>query len=279
MNSICFNGKIISDLQPVFLASNRGYRYGDGLFETIKVQNKKLLLSSFHFERLFAGLTLMQFSIPPLFTEKKIEEEILRLCSKNNCDQLARVRFSLFRGNGGLYDPDQSLQYLIECWPLQESVNTLNENGLVIDVFRDAAKSCDQFSNLKSANFLCYSQAALFAKENKLNDCLVLNTAGYIADSTIANLFIIKDGNLSTPGLDQGCIGGVMRRHLLTDLPKAGISVKEASISVEDILTADEVFLTNAIRGIRWVRQFQDSVYSNVMTTDIYSRLQKTIPS
>jgi branched-chain amino acid aminotransferase len=171
------------------------------------------------------------------------------------------------------------MEYLVECWPLNESVNKLNENGLVIDIYREAEKSCDKFSNLKSANFLPYSMAALFAKQNKLNDCLVMNSKGGIADSTIANLFIIKNGVIITPGLDDACVNGVMRRHLLTELPVAGYEVRESSLSVNDLLTADEVFLTNAINHIRWVRQCSNKVYANEKTMEIYERLTKTIES
>lgn len=277
MNSICFNGKIIPADEPVLLASNRGYRYGDGLFETMKVAEGKILLSDHHFERLFAGLALLQFEIPRLFLRQKTEDEILSLCKKNNCEGLARVRLSVFRGNGGLYDEDKGLQYLIECWPLTESVSKLNENGLVIDVFPGAEKSCDKFSNLKSANFLPYSMAALYAKEKKLNDCLVLNTTGGIADSTIANLFIIKNAIVITPGLEEGCVNGVMRQYLLQKMQAADCAVQEATLSVNDILVADEVFLTNAIHGIRWVRQFRDMSYGNVKTVEIYNRFIKTI--
>jgi branched-chain amino acid aminotransferase len=279
MNSICINGKIISGDQPVLLASNRGYRYGDGLFETIKISDGKILLANYHFERLFTGLSLLQFEIPVLFTREKITEEILRLCEKNECKKLARVRLSVFRGNGGLYDDDKVLQYVVECWPLNASVNKLNENGLVIDIYRYAEKSCDKFSNLKSANFLPYSMAALFAKENKWNDCLVMNSNGSIADSTIANLFIIKNEIVITPGLEDGCVNGVMRRHLLSRLPVAGYEVLESSVSVSDVLMADEVFLTNAIHSIRWVRQFSNKVYKNEKAVEIYDRFIKTIES
>ena len=277
MNSICFNGKIIPADEPVLLASNRGYRYGDGLFETMKVAEGKILLSDHHFERLFAGLALLQFEIPHLFLRQKTENEILNLCKKNNCEGLARVRLSVFRGNGGLYDEDKGLQYLIECWPLTESVNKLNENGLIIDVFPAAEKSCDKFSNLKSANFLPYSMAALYAKEKKLNDCLVLNTTGGIADSTIANLFIIKNGIVLTPGLEEGCVNGVMRQYLLKEMQEAGFSVQETTVSVNDIIQSDEIFLTNAINGIRWIRQFRNKTFINTVTVEIYNRFIKTI--
>ena len=277
MNRICFNGKITAGEEPVLLASNRGYRYGDGLFETIKVIKGRIVSAPYHFERLFDGLLVLKFEIPRLFTREKLEQQILQLCDKNDCRELGRVRVSVFRGNGGLYDENKTLQYIIECWPLDESANKLNDNGLLIDIYPDAAKSCDKFSNLKSANFLPYFMAAAFAKENKLNDCLVINTKGGIADSTIANIFLVKDGMITTPALDEGCVNGVMRRHLVTVLREAGYKVQETAVSTNDIKDAGEIFLTNAINGIRWVRQFRDTRYTNTKTVEIYNRFIQTI--
>lgn len=277
MNQICFNGKIVKEEEPVLLASNRGYRYGDGLFETMKVTTGKIQFASFHFERLFKGMTMLDFMIPKLLTPQKIEQEILHLCEVNKCQNLARIRCSVFRGNGGLYDDDKMAQYIIECWPLNESINKLNENGLVIDIYPEAKKSCDKFSALKSANFLPYTAAANYAKQNKLNDCIVLNTSGTIADTTIANIFIVKDGVVFTPRLDQGCIHGVMRRHLVSAMQEAGEEIREAVLTVDDVLDADEVFLSNAINGIRWVRQCGNSLYGNVKAIGIYNRFIQTI--
>lgn len=270
MNNICFNGKIIAADKPVLLASNRSYRYGDGLFETMKIKEGKILLADYHFERLFSSLSLLKFEWPKLFTREKLEEKILELCNKNKCSPLARVRLSVFRGNGGLYDDDKAAQYLIECWPLNESVNRLNENGLVIDIYTGAEKGRDEFSNIKSANFLPYSMAALFAKEIKVNDCLVLNAAGGIADSTIANIFLINGNIISTPSLYEGCINGVMRRHLIKQLKENGYELREEQLKLNNLEEAEEVFLTNAINGIRWVRQFRNKIYSNQRIAEIY---------
>jgi branched-chain amino acid aminotransferase len=247
------------------------------VFETIKVINEKILFEQYHSERLFSGISLLQFETPELFSADKLAKEILNLCKKNECGKLARVRLSVFRGNGGLYDEDKTLQYVIECWPLNESVNNLNENGLVIDIFQDVRKSCDKFSNLKSANFLPYNMATLYAKKNKLNDCLVLNTNGNITDSTIANVFIIKDGAIITPALSEGCVNGVMRKYLLKKMQDVAFILHETSVSEADIENADEVFFTNAINGIRWVKQFRDKTYPVIRAVEIFNRFIKTI--
>ncbi len=277
MRIICLNGKFVKADEPVLPADNRGYRYGDGLFETMKVAKGKILLQNYHTERLFSGMQLLKMEIPGLLDVEKLINETLQLCSKNGCTGLARVRLSVSRGSGGLYDGDDKLQYLIECWPLPATTNQLNENGLIIDVFPDGRKICDRFSQLKSANFLPYVMAVQFAKENKLNDCLVLNQHERIADSTIANVFIVKENKFLTPALSEGAVAGVMRRFLLEKLQDAGYKIQETSLATDDILHADEVFFTNAINGIRWVKQFRDKIYTNKQSLEIYRQFVQTI--
>ena len=268
------NGKVLHSLKAFLRPANRSYRYGDGLFETIRVNGEHICLSALHFERLLSGLSVLKFQVPKSFTPVKLENEILELCKKNKCGKLARVRLSVSRGNGGLYDGDESFQYVIECWPLQATAAQLNTNGLIIDCFVDGNKSCDAFSNLKSANHLIYVMAAQYAKENKLNDSVVLNAYNRICDSTVANVFWVKDQNIFTPPLSEGCIAGVMRKYLIGKLQATSHKLHEKPCEINDLENADEVFVTNAIQGIRWVKQFRNKKYANDLTAKIYQLSQ-----
>jgi branched-chain amino acid aminotransferase len=276
MSFIIHNGKLLPSTRPLYTADNRGYRYGDGLFETMKVVNGKIQLAPFHFERLWEGLEILQAPVPSLLTAEKLEKEILTLCIKNDCNDLGRVRLSLARGNGGLYDGDDQLLYTIEAWPLQDTINRLNENGLVIDVYPHARKSCDRLANLKTANFLPYVMAARYAKAEKWNDCILLNQHERVADTTIANIFIVQGDTLLTPSLSEGCIKGVMRRQLLQKAASFGWKTKEGPVVLNDLLLADEVFLTNATNGIRWVKNFRDKFFPQTQTQKIYHQLTQT---
>jgi len=279
MNQICINGKIIPGNEPVLMIDNKNYRYGDGLFETMKVAAKKIALGGFHFERFFSSLEIMGFNKPEWLTIQRLQDEIGLLCEKNRCEALARVRLTVFRGNGSVFESYDDFQYTIECWPLDESVNHFNEAGLMIDIFPDARKTCDKFSNIKSANYLPYVMAARYAKEQQLNECLVLNIYERIADATIANIFLIKDETLITPSLAEGCVNGVMRRYIIEKIRTTTLGWKmiERGISVSDLQQADEVFLTNSISGMRWVKGFRDKIYSNLHTKIFYKELFQTI--
>ncbi|MFP5039544.1 aminotransferase class IV [Parasediminibacterium sp. JCM 36343] len=270
------NGKTLRESNAAISPSNRSFRYGDGCFETMKVSNGKLLLGNYHFDRLFSSLALLQFDVPAHFTPAYLQAQVLALATKNNHHPLARVRLTIYRGDGGLYDPqNHTPNYIIQTWSLNPSINNLNENGLIIGVFEDAKKVCDRFSAIKSNNFLGYAMAALWVKREQLNDAILLNPCNRVADATIANVFIVKDGIAKTPSLDEGGINGVMRRYLLENLASIGVEAAEVPLTVADLMEADELFLTNSISGIRWVKQLGSKNYQNKIAAYIHKKLIK----
>lgn len=275
MEFINVNGKVLEAEKAFIKIDNHSFRYGDGLFETMKVINNKILLADFHFDRLFHGFSILKYPIPAFFTKENLGKEILDLCKKNHCENMARVRLSISGGSGGLYDGDEKIQYTIECWQLPISITGWNENGLVVDIYPGIKKSCDALSNLKSASHLPYVMAARYAKENKLNDCLLMNTHERICDSSIANIFWIKENDIFTPPLSEGCIAGVVRRFLIEKLPALGYHIQETTCTIKNLEEADEIFLTNAIRGIKWVASFGNRNYKSTIAKEIYSRLEE----
>ncbi len=267
------NGKIYKADKLLISPNNRSFRYGDGFFETMKMVNEKIVLAEYHFERLFASLETLQFEKPVYFTAGYFKEKITELAKKNNHQKLARIRLTIFRGDGGLYDPENHFpNYIIQSWEMNAANNLLNENGLVIDIYSDAKKICDNFSHIKSNNYLHYAMAALWAKKNKLNDALLLNPYDGIADATIANLFIVKDGVVKTPALTEGCVSGVMRKYLLKCLRSENIPVEETKITVEALREASEMFLTNAAYGIRRVKTCGNTNFRLQLAGMIYNK-------
>jgi aminodeoxychorismate lyase len=271
-----YNGKIYAANTPVFGPSNRGVRYGDGIFETMKLLNGNLLFADNHFARLWKGLQLLQFDIPKHFSPELLQESILSLAKKNKHQAKARVRLTIVRGNGGLYDAENNTpHYCIETWALQTE-DILNTNGLVAGIYDAVKKTTGAISNCKHNNYLPYAMAALHAKKQKWNDAIVLNSYGNICDSTIANIFYIKDAVIYTPALSEGCVAGVMREHILQQLRDNGYTCKETTVTVNDILQADEVFVTNATYNMRWIKQIDNASYKNELVQKIYNTLLPT---
>jgi branched-chain amino acid aminotransferase len=273
---IHFNGKILPAEQALIGAGSRGLRYGDGLFETMRVVNGRIALQDLHVERLLRGMAILQFDLPAFFDAAHLAEAVLVLCKRMKIEAGARIRLNVFRGNGGLYDPESHHpNIVIEAWPLKLPTS-LHENGLVIDIYTEARKHPDILANLKTNNYLPYILAALYVKNNRLNDCLLLNSAGRICDATIANVFWVKDGKVFTPPLSEGGVAGVMRKYLLEQV-SGDHAVQEALLTPETLGEADEVFLTNAIQGIRWVRAFRDKQYANEVATALFKNYVQSL--
>jgi branched-chain amino acid aminotransferase len=273
-----FDGKYFPNSTPVIGPDNRAFRYGDGIFETMRVAWGKIPLGNYHFKRCYNGMNLMGFEIPVLFTPENLEKNILELCRKNGHLESARVRITFFRGDGGLYDPESHrLHYIIQTWALPENYKELNNNGLELTTYTLGRKSCDPLSNLKSNSALIYVLAAKFAKDQKCNEALVLNSSNNIADATIANVFWIKDGEIFTNPLSEGIVAGVMRQYIIDSLKQQGIIVFESPVNAVQIATADEIFMTNALYGIRWVGSYGEKNFSMEKTSQLYYNLVKPL--
>ena len=277
MNYFIFNGKMCKENAAVLSASSRGLRFGDGLFETIKSINGQPEFLDEHLARLWKGMQVLQFNIPKHFTPDRLQEEIEGLLKKNEHGNNARIRLTVFRSDGGLYDEiDHRPNYLIQTWVLADETGTWNSNGLVLGIYTDVKKSFDILSNLKHNNFLPYVMAALYAKKQKWNDAIVLNTDGRLCDTTIANIFLIKDEVVYTPSLQEACIAGIMRRHIIKSLTAAGFKVLEVRLSIADLEDADEVFLSNSIYNVRWVGSIDDKEYTCNHARKIYAAIFST---
>jgi branched-chain amino acid aminotransferase len=265
------NGDYIEEKTPVIRADNRAFRYGDGLFETMKVVVGSIQLKDLHFERLFRGMETLQIMLQGFINADMFEEQIMKTILKNRISGPARVRLTVYRGDGGLYEfNNTSAGYVIQVWSLSSSAMSMNDSGLKVGLYEGGRKPMDALANIKSNNYLLYAMGAIQAKIYQHNDSVILNTSGRVCDSTIANVFYVRDGTIFTPPLSEGCVAGVMRSHLLTQLPLSGYNVVEKETSVDDLLDADEMFLTNAINGLRWVGEFQGKTFGNTIATKIF---------
>jgi branched-chain amino acid aminotransferase len=256
------NGRLFPDTEPLLDASNRGFRFGEGLFETMLARKGNLPLADFHFDRLFRGMKSLGYSVPqdadrdhslnPL-TPGSLAEQVAELCRRNRHLDLARVRLTVYPDENG------RASYIIQTFAyLPEEIPA---GGLSLGLFPDGRKSRDAFSHIKSNNYQLFALAARYAQGKGWNDALVLNDRERLAESSVANLFYIRGGVICTPPLSEGCVEGVMRRILLESLPGSGFHVREQAIGPNELREADEIFLTNALRGIRWIGQYGGRAY------------------
>lgn len=266
------NGACLPEDEAVISINNRSFRYGDGCFETIQFHSEKIQLAPYHFRRLFAALQTLQFQVPHFFTDAFLVNQVEQLLKRNNHQTTARIRLTIFAGDGA---PDNSreLNWLLQSWPLSKVTNTAVE-AFEIGCYEKGFKAADGLANIKSNNYLIYSQAAWYARQNNWQEAIVLNHYGRVADTSISNLFLIKNGVIFTPPLSEGPVAGVMRQYLLEVLPAMGYSVFEKPLELTEIESADELFLTNALR-IRMVSTYKKIHYGNRLAASLIAHLNQ----
>ena len=254
MSYINFNGKIIYQDQAILRADNRALKYGDGLFETVRVINGHIPFAKFHYERLVDGLNVLSFKVHNRFSFSFFKREILQLTNETS----SRVRFSVFRKPGGLYLPgNNQFDFLIESSPLKDDAYVWNKKGIHLGLSKKVSLSCDTLAPLKTLNALPYIMAANECQQQKVDDIILLNQHGRIAEANSSNVFIWTGRTLKTSSLLEGCIAGVIRRVLLEKASSINIKAIETKLSLNDLRKAKAVLLTNSIQGIRWVKQFE----------------------
>jgi branched-chain amino acid aminotransferase len=259
-----YNGHVISLYEPAISFTNRAFRYGDSLFESIRFTNGKIMFLADHVKRIKLSMTTLRMNVPAEFTSANIEHLILNLMERNNLKKEARIRLTVFRNEGGFYTPDTNdISFLMESEALEAPGYTLNQKGLWVDIYAEIKKQINKISNLKTGSALMYVMAGITKKSLRLDDCLLVNENGHIIESINANIFVIKNGTLYTSPIADGCIDGVMRKQILAIAAQNKILAFEQSLTVHTLTDGDEVFLTNAIKGIQWVGQFKNKFYTN----------------
>ncbi len=271
---INFNGSIISSDHQIFPVSNRGFRYGDGLFESMRYMNGQLKFSDLHIDRVLKGMKILKlensFHLDSWFLREKVDE----LARRNKTGPDARFRLTVFRDSGGLYSPDSNkMAYVLESQSMNESQYTFNNKGLIIDVYDELTKPVNILSNLKTCNSLVYVLAGIFKNQNKLDEVMILNQHGFLCESISSNVFVVYDKKLYTPSLNEGCIGGVMRQVVMRLAIENGIELIEAQVNPDILNEADEVFITNAAKGIQWVMGYNSKRYFNEMSKFLSEKL------
>lgn len=268
------NGEIVPNNGASIAAGNRSYLYGDGLFETIRIMNGKPINVTNHFNRLMEGAKALKMRFPSFYSATFFEEKIQELVLRSDIKEGGKCRVSIDRAIGGTYFPETNeVSYFIEVQPYDANFFELNSKGLEVDIYMGMKKQKNFLSNYKTKNGLLYIMSAIEAKERNLDDMLISNEKGGILESSNSNLFVVSNGVLYTPGLDEGCLAGTMRMQVINLALKNGIKVYECSILPQNLLAADEIFLTNAIRGITWVGGYRTKRYFNVIARKIQSYL------
>jgi branched-chain amino acid aminotransferase len=273
-----YNGNI-QENSNFSIESNRGFLYGDAIFETIKVLDNKVLFLEDHYFRLMASMRICRMEIPMNFTMEFFEEQILKLTNSLEKSNSFRVRFSVFRNSDGFYTPiSNEIEFIVVAVSSENTVYTIEKSHYEVELYKDFFIPKQLLSTLKTNNKMLQITGSIFAKENGYDNCLVLNDEKNVVEALQSNLFM-KIGNVVvTPPISDGCLNGIMRKQVIEILNKMdGIEVKETSISPFDLQKADELFLTNVITGIQPITKYRKKEYTVNFSNEILVKLNAKI--
>ncbi|WP_250432447.1 aminotransferase class IV [Hanstruepera flava] len=276
---INFNGTL-TDNTRILTPDNRGFAYGDALFETLKASHGSILFWEDHYFRLMASMRIMRMDIPMTFTMEFLEAEILKTLEANSLHtQTARIKLTVYRDAEGLYLPQgHDVGYMITAQALDSDFYLLDEAPYVVDLFKDYFVAPGLLSTIKSNNKLIHVLGSIYAQENDLQNCLLLNTDKQVVEALNGNVFMVKGQVIKTPPLEQGCLKGVMRKQLIDVIQKLpDYQLEEVAISPFELQKADELFVTNVIRGIQPVTQYRKKAYGFTVAKDLLGKLNAKI--
>jgi branched-chain amino acid aminotransferase len=250
------NGELLTPENATLTTDNRGFKYGDAIFETIKANKSKVFFWEDHYFRLMASMRMLRMRIPMEFTLEFLQDEIAKTINTiDSSSPFFRVRLTVFRKDGGFYTPKTNeINYSIEV----SETNYQLQETYKLDVYKDFYNYSGLLSTVKTNNRVVNTLASIYAKENDLDNCILINERKGVAEVTNGNIFVVKGNVVKTPTLSEGCIKGIARKNVIEILQKnKEYILEETTISPFEIQKADEVFITNAIMGIQPVSQYK----------------------
>jgi branched-chain amino acid aminotransferase len=245
---VFFNGRFVPEEHALVSVFDRSFMYGDGLFETLPVRNGKLFRWAQHLGRLERGAALLRIRMP--FSGPALAAAANELIARNNTPE-AILRVHLSRGPGLRgYSPEGAEKQLIAMTLHPQSFDDQKPLCWRLITSSLRVQAADPLGSLKSCNKLHQIMARAEAQEAGVDDALLLNTHGELAEATASNLFWIKSGSVHTTPVSSGALPGVTRAVVIEICKQGGTLVQEQSGPLDLVHASEGVFLTLSSHGI-----------------------------
>lgn len=272
---VYLNGDFLNLKEARVSVLDRGFLYGDGVFETLRAYSGRVFRLKAHLERLKKGLSTLSIPCPDL---KDLETIIQNIIEKNSLQE-AYIRLTITRGlceRGPV--PKNCGQPTVFCFgeefkPLPERYYS---EGVKIGLSQRRQWRTPEETSLKSLSFLPNILDRMRTPEDEF-DALILTPEGYISETTVSNIFFIRDNRLFTPSLECAPLAGITREVVMEIGHQSGFQVVEGRFKVTDIEKAEEVFLTNTLIEVLPVRQFRDIVFNTRTKTEAFMKAYREV--
>ncbi|ALW86142.1 hypothetical protein AUC43_14200 [Hymenobacter sedentarius] len=239
---------------------NRGLAFGDGFFETLIFTENRLRLAADHCQRMQQAAAALYLKLPePLATPEALESTLAELAAANNLPA-ARLRLQLWRASGGRYTPlTESAEWLATAESFVADDSPISK----VDFALKTHSIYSPLSFCKGPQAWLYVRTAHERQQRGLDEIILCDAAGYVAEAGAAAIFWMKEEVLFTPSLASGCVAGVRRAQVLRAAQAQGIACREGLYSAQDLLAADAAFTAN-VAAVREVQQIGNVVYKRL---------------
>src|SRR3989338_5726022 len=257
-NLIFLNDKIVKDTEGLLSTLDRGFLYGDGLFETLRAYEKKPFRLEDHVTRI--SNSAHYFDIPFRYTSHQIQQIIEQLLAENNLND-AYIRMTLSRGlgvNGLIPKGTCTPTFVVHTKPLAAYPASLYKTGVSLIISHIRRSTTCPISCHKTLNFLTNYLIKREASEKGAHDALILNTDNYIAECAVSNIFVVEKSIVITPSSKANILPGITRKITLELCKEKGIHASEELFGLERVFGASEVFITNALMEIMPVLKIEE---------------------
>ena len=274
------NGHVVGEQDVPKAFANRGFLVADGVFESMRFTDNRVPYLGLHVARLHAAMEAHGMDVPSSLQESELKESLETWKQTWSFEGDARIRLTVFREGQGKYTPDtDNTSWVATVERMEDRGYLLASKGLDVDIYQDMHKHVSPVSRYKNIASTVYVHAARHARIQGWGDALILNADQKIIESSRSNLFVVSNGVLYTPSLDDGCVGGIMRAVLIRTALDHGVKVYECTLTPQTLLQADELFLTNAVRGIEWVASYKTKRYFHSMAEKLTAWIQEDLTS
>ncbi|MCG8309454.1 MAG: aminotransferase class IV [Cytophagales bacterium] len=256
---VIHNSRLKDFRDLALIRNNRGFKYGDGLFETISYVYGRPRLLHKHLERLRNGMSTLRLSEIPGLSKKSIDSQLQKLRIENKIESRGKSRIYVWREGPGLYCPN-------DC-KTSTLVTLENDNGKDVSFSENAgfSKTVINFpsatSQFKTISALKYVIAGIEKSDRLLDEIIIKDSKGFVSETLSSNIFIRIEGRYLTPPLSTGCINGIMRSWLVESMKRHNFSISEKNFTESDLLKADSVFTSNSM-GISHIGKIGKTLFT-----------------
>lgn len=271
---------VLQEVTQNHFVNNRGFLYGDAVFETLKTLDGKVLFLEDHYFRMMAAMRVLRMDIPMDFNMDFFEDEILKTIHSHTVKSSSyRVRMTCYRKAGGKYKPEnRGIDFVVEAQPLSSDIYPYNEIQYEVELYKDFYIATQLLSTLKTNNRAINVMASIFADENDYANLLLINDQKNVIEAINGNIFLVKGNEICTPPIADGCISGIMRKKIIEKLKLwKDYTFIERSISPFELQKSDELWITNVITGIQPVTNYRKKSFQNTLAKKMTQQLNASI--